>query len=281
MRSFNLSRSSRHASFVLAIALLLVLQSATPAWAWGRLGHRVISRLAEQQLTPQAKAGIAALLAKGESIADVSTWADAYRSEHSETGPWHYVDIPLDEPKYDRRLLKDDPTKGCVVDKIHEFKGVLQDKSQPVEKRRDALKFLIHFVEDMHMPMHVGENSDRGGNDTLVWFFDRDTNLHSLWDGGIIARYNSSEDAWVKELSVLPSPQTLDSASDGMVEDWATESLLAAREAYQDPVTGSRIKSGTKLGREYYEKSLPVAKQRLYQAGVRLAKVINEAFAAE
>ena len=77
---------------------------------------------------------------------------------------------------------------------------------------------------------------------------------------------------------MLPSPQRPDNATAGTVEDWATESLLAAREAYQDPATGMRIKPGTKLGREYYEKSLPVAKERMYRAGVRLAKVLNEAF---
>ena len=103
--------------------------------------------------------------------------------------------------------------------------------------------------------------------------------MHGLWDGGIIARYASSEDAWLKELTVLPSPQTPDNASDGTVEDWATESLLAAREAYLDPVTGLRIKSGAKLGQEYYERSLPVARQRLYKAGERLASVLNQAFA--
>ena len=157
--------------FIVVSSLLLALETATPAWAWGRLGHRVISRLAEQHLTPKAKAGIAVLLAAGESIADASTWADEHRRELPETAPWHYVDVPLDEPKYDPKWSGDDPKKGCVVAKINEFRATLKDPNKKVEERRFALRFLIHCIEDMHMPMHVGDNHGRGGNDTQVSFF--------------------------------------------------------------------------------------------------------------
>jgi nuclease S1 len=130
----------------------------------------------------------------------------------------------------------------------------------------------------MLMPMHVGDNKDRGGNDTQARYFDRGTNMHSLWDGRTIERMSRSEDYWIKELSVLPSSQTPDTTAGGTVEDWATESLLAAREAYVDPATGQRIKPGTKLGLDYHTKNIPVAKERMYRAGIRLAKVLNECF---
>jgi len=117
--------------------------------------------------------------------------------------------------------------------------------SKVVEERRRALRFLIHFIEDMHQPCHVGDNTDRGGNDTQVQFFDRGTNMHSLWDGGMLARMRNEEVYWLKELTVLPSSQMPEDAAAGTVEDyWATESLLAAREAFVDPATGQRIKSG-------------------------------------
>src|SRR5580658_7460012 len=96
--------------------------TATPAWAWGRLGHRVISRLAEKHMTPAAKAGVAALLEPGESLADASLWADQNRGRLPKTAPRHYVDVPLDEPRYDAKFSGDDPKKGCVVDKINEFR---------------------------------------------------------------------------------------------------------------------------------------------------------------
>ncbi len=131
----------------------------------------------------------------------------------------------------------------------------------------------------MHQPVHVGDNHDSGGNDTQVRFFDRGTNMHSLWDGGMLSRVRNNEDYWLKELTVLPSAQSEDNVAQGTVEDWATESLLAAREAYQDPMTGQRIKSGAKRGLEYHNKNMPVVKERMYPAGIRLAKVLNEAFA--
>ncbi len=100
------------------LALLMALQTTMPAYAWRRLGHRVISRLAEKNLDPRAKAAIAALLDGGESLADASTWADENRRRLPKTAPWHYVDVPLDEPRYDSKWSADDPKKGCVVDKI-------------------------------------------------------------------------------------------------------------------------------------------------------------------
>jgi nuclease S1 len=138
------------------VALLIAVQAATPAHAWCRLGHRVISRLAKKHMTEKARGALAELPDRNETIADASTWADEYRDTHRETAPWHYVDVPLDEPAYDVKWSADDPKKGCVVDKIKEFMATLKDKSKPDEERRRALRFLIHCIEDMHMPMHVG-----------------------------------------------------------------------------------------------------------------------------
>jgi nuclease S1 len=156
-------RWPRRSCFAFTIILLVTVHTTTPAWAWGRLGHRVISRLAEQNLTPKAKASIAELLEPGETLADASTWADEHRRQLPKTAPWHYVDVPLDEPRYDAKWSADDPKKGCVVDKINEFRAVLKDPTKSREDKRFGLRFLIHCVEDLHMPMHVGDNHDRGG----------------------------------------------------------------------------------------------------------------------
>jgi nuclease S1 len=106
---------------------LIALQTATPVWPWGRLGHRVISRIAEKNLNPTAKAAIAALLDEGESIADASTCADENRRRLPKTAPWHYVDVRLDEARYDSEWSADDPKKASVVEKIKEFKVTLKD----------------------------------------------------------------------------------------------------------------------------------------------------------
>jgi S1/P1 Nuclease len=96
------------------------------------------------------------------------------------------VDVPLDVPRYDDRFAGDDPTKGYIVPKVRELRATLKDRSKSVEERRFALRFLVHLVEDLHMPLHVGENHDKGGNDLQVRWFDRGSNLHRVWDSGII-----------------------------------------------------------------------------------------------
>src|SRR5262249_51649906 len=152
-----------------------------PAWAWGKVGHCAIAKLAGRHLSDRAKQEIKALLEPGESLADASTWADEHRRELPKTAPWHYVDVPLDEPRYDDRFASDEPAKGFIVPKIQELRVVLKDRSRPVEERRQALRFLVHLVEDLHMPLHVGENRDKGGNTLQVRWFDRGSNLHRVW----------------------------------------------------------------------------------------------------
>jgi hypothetical protein len=232
-------------------------------------------------LTNQAKAEIKALLEPGESLADASTWADEVRGQMRHTAPWHYVDVPLEEPKYDDRFAGDDPSKGYIVPKIRELQVVLKDRSKPVEERRQALRFLVHLVQDLHMPLHVGENHDKGGNDLQVRWYDRGSNLHRVWDSGIIDQSGRGEDGLLIDLMSMDTDAGRREALSGTVEDWATESLLAAREAYQDPKTGQRIRPGTKLGLEYQSKNMLVVHWRLFKAGIRLAMVLNEALGAE
>src|SRR5262245_31655917 len=249
------------------VAVVVATQLTPPVRAWGRLGHRLTARLADRDLTPQAKAAVAALLAPGESLADASMWADEHKRQIRGSAPWHYVDVPLDEPRYDAGFSGPEATRGSIVDKIHEFQAVLRDSSRPVNERRFALRFLVHLVGDLHQPLHFGDNRDRGGNDTQVRWFTRGSNMHRVWDSDIIERAGRDEDRWLAELVAIDTPEVRQAAIAGSV-DWATESLLAAREAYQDPRTGARIKPGSRLADEYQAKHLPIAKQRLYQAGV-------------
>ncbi len=195
--------------------------------------------------------------------------------------PSHYVDVPFDEPGYDARFSGDDPKKGFIVDKIAEFRAILKDPSKPVEERRLALRFIVHLVGDLHQPLHVGDNRDRGGNDTQVRWFDRGSNMHRLWDSDLIECNTRSEDVWLTELKALDTPEDRQEALKGTVEEWATESLLAARQAYQNPATGLRIKPGANLATAYQEANLPVVRVRLYKGGVRLAIVLNGALSAD
>jgi nuclease S1 len=113
------------------------------------------------------------------------------------------------------------------------------------------LRFLIHCIEDLHQPMHVGDNHNKGGNLTQVRFYDQGSNMHRLWDSDIIEHVSTKEDVWLLDLATMDTPDARSAASKGTVEDWATESLLAARRAYQVPETGQRLKPGQKLGDAY------------------------------
>ncbi len=130
------------------------------------------------------------LLEPGESLADISIWADSVRRDRPESGPWHYVNVPITEPEYNARFCGE---KGCVVGKIEDFRKDLANKNLPRAKRREALLFLVHFVQDMHMPLHVGDNHDRGGNDHQVQFFGEGSNLHRVWDSGMIEQAYKNE----------------------------------------------------------------------------------------
>jgi transposase len=248
---------------------LSVMGAMTP---WGRVEHRVIARFAEPRLTPKSKAAVEALLEPSESLADASTWADENRRKLPQTGTRHYVDVPLDEPKYDAKFSGDTSSKGCFVDKIHEMTATLKDPSKSVENRRFALRFLVHLVEDLHMPLHVGDDKDKGGNTTQVQLLGKGSNMHRLWDSDMIESGGATEDSWLAKLSEDQDQE----AAAGSVEDWATQSLLLALAAYKAPGSDERIKSGRKLGDDYLEANLLVVRTQFYRAGVRLAKVLNE-----
>jgi hypothetical protein len=259
-----------------AAIVTLFFWATSPAHAWGSKGHRLVARVAEAHLTDSAREAIQELLGRDEDMADASTYPDEHKKELKGSAPWHYVNVPLSAEAYSEEYC--DAKKGCVVEKIKEFRGVLKDKSKSEEDRLMALRYVIHFVGDVHQPLHVGDNKDRGGNGVQVRFFNKGTNLHKVWDTDMIEHFNHDEDAWLKSLMELDTAANRRAYMKGTPENWATESLQAAKEAYQLPGEGRMVKKGDKLGDDYYETNLPVVKQRLYQAGVRLAWVLNDIF---
>jgi len=254
---------------------LAALMMAAPAWGWGRLGHRLAGRIAEDRLTPAALKAVREILAPGESLADVSTWADDYRRDHRETGPWHYVNVPITEAKYDVKFAAQE---GGVVGKVEDFRKILADPNLPRDERAKALKFLVHLVQDMHQPVHVGHRDDRGGNDLQVQFFGQGSNLHRVWDSGLLEQPKRAEGEWVRRLEGQITPELAAGWSKEAPADWANESLEAAKGAYQTPGSDVPLRSGARLGQPYLEANLPVAERRVMQAGVRLAYVLNALF---
>jgi hypothetical protein len=244
------------------------------AWPWGRLGHRVSARMAQERLTPAALAAVHDLLGQGLSLADVSIWADE-QHEVPASGPWHYVNVPIKESRYDPRYC---PPGGCVVSKIEDFKRILQDPGAGRQQKQQALKFLIHLIADLHQPLHVGDNNDRGGNLLQVRFFNTGSNLHRVWDSQVMERHTENEQVWLWDLNFLANPKMVGEWSKGTPADWASETLQAAKEAYRLPGTGRVMPSGTELGNEYCVFALPIIQKQLAKAGIRIAFVLNEIF---
>jgi hypothetical protein len=257
------------------MAVLLSMSLAPRAgWSWGWTGHRVAARMAELRLDPVALAAVRAILDPGESLSGVSTWADR-QNEIPEGYRWHFVNIPLTQARYDPRYCLSD---GCVVSKIEEFERILRDPRADKHRKQIALKFIIHFIADLHQPLHVGDNGDRGGNLLQVRFFGEGTSLHRVWDSQVIDRHTKNENVWQWDFDFLANPQKVSEWSKGTPEDWATESLQLAKEAYHQPGSERSLRSGSRLGNDYYRFALTAIQIQLAKAGIRTVYLLNRIF---
>lgn len=258
-------------------AIVLLIAVASPAQGWGPQAHKVITRVAMDRLTPHAAAEIKGLLLDGDTLIDICTWADHEGHDAvPSSAPWHYVNVPITAAHYDAKFC---PDSGCVVSKIKHYRSVLADKKATKQERSRALLFLVHFVEDVHQPLHVGDNRDKGGNFTQIQFDGRGTNLHALWDSGLLRNLGGSDQAWVKRVEALLTPENVKAWSSSKVEDWADESLQAAKKAYHWPEGAKApIATGTTLGNDYARMAEPILKERMARAGVRLANELNAIF---
>jgi nuclease S1 len=270
----RVERRIRRRVTVVLLAAVLAFGAQQPALAWGRLAHRASARLAESRLSPHVRAIIKDLLEPGESLADASTWADENSREIPGSAAWHFVNVPIWSSHYRPRDCR---SRGCVVSKIPEFRAILADRHAPRLRRRQALRFFVHLVQDLHQPMHVADRNDRGGNDLQLQLgrFEA-TNLHQLWDSGLLRRRYRRETELVPALEELAAAPEARAWLEGTIEDWADESLEVGRRAYLNPGSNVSLRSGDTIGRAYEEANVPLALKRLSQAGVRLAALLEE-----
>lgn len=232
------------------------------AHAWGTQGHHVIANLAYAQLTAKAKTEVDRLLAiePSATLASISTWADETRNKT--TAPWHYVNFPRNTCTYD--AARDCPDGQCVVGAIDKQLAILASNA-PVEKRLTALKYVVHLVADVHQPLHAGYADDRGGNTYQVQAFGRGTNLHALWDSGLIENMGLDTGAMTARLLATAAP-----AGDFDAARVAEESCRIVGTAGLYP--------GRKVGVDYVVRFTPVMEQRLRLAGSKLAGILSALF---
>ncbi len=270
------------------LVVLLLGTGAAPLDAWGPQGHRLVARLAMARLTPAAERYVQWLL-PDRTLADVATWADAYVADHRQTAPWHYVNPPVDAVRYDRDRdcprqagvapgSRADRWRDCVVDRILYSRDRLADTSLDRAERATALRFLVHFVGDLHQPFHAMVIG-RGGNDIPVVVFGSPTcgvgsgasipcNLHGVWDSELIARRKLTDARYLDDLTRQITARRWDRRSLGTPAEWAMESLALAKAALL-PAKG-------RVDEAYYRAQIAVVDERLAIGGLRLAAMLNE-----
>lgn len=260
----------RHTPCLLFCLLLLPLE----AWGWGEPGHRIVAEVAAAQLRPAASAEVARLLA-GEpepTLGGIASWADQFRANGGDAGKrtssWHYVNF---KGGCDYVPARDCPDGNCAVGAINRFFLALSDTRRSDAERREALKFLVHFIGDIHQPLHATSREDRGGNEYQLSYRGKGTNLHAAWDFRILERNGLPASEEVRRLlQAPPLPADATRRSDRPAVEWALEScrlvetpgIYPARHILEDT---------------YLDAQLPLAEERLRRGGARLADMLNYA----
>ena len=240
----------------------------------GNDGHKIVAIIAEKHLTDSARSEARRLLGNS-SLESIATFADDVRNSRPETKQFHFVDIPLTETTYDPARDCQASTNGdCVIAAIERFRTTLADRTRSDADRAEALKFIVHLVGDMHQPLHCADrNNDRGGNAVKLTFLRKKSNLHAVWDSGIIREADLSNVEFADELEAAIVAREIDGIQRGTPITWANEAHKLARTNAYKLVP----KSGAILGVAYYNHNFAVVDSQLTKAGLRLAKVLNDA----
>lgn len=273
--------------FSVAVIVVILFSPMPLLHAWGAQGHRLVALIAADRLTPTAKQNVAWLL-DGQTLADVASWADSITGDQVQSSYWHYLNIPPGASGYDRdrdcpvqpgveKGSRGDRWRDCVVDRIAYWEERLANPKLDRSDRATALKFVVHFIGDLHQPFHA-LGVGRGGNDVKVRVFGQSDcgndparpspcNLHSVWDGRLISRRNLDDPTYVVRLKKLIDEKGFASQPAGTPAQWAEQSFKLAKEGL--------VADGTNIDDAYFERHIKVIEDRLALAGVRLAADLN------
>ena len=250
-----------------------VLLSAMPlqeGLAWGPAGHRIVGHIAEMNLDP----GILKTIREKFNIkhlANVANWADAIKKSRHKPDVLHYTNIAVNHRTYNQK--RDCPRKRCVTEKIKEYKSLLIDPESSPKTRKEAFKFLVHLVADVHQPMHLGYEKDRGGNEIAVTFGNKPTNLHRVWDHDLVFLKGKTQLQFARQLNRSISSENKKQWTGGP-DDWSNESRALVLD-YGYPLQFSK---GRELSSSYIREGRRIVDERLQRAGIRLAEMLNQLF---
>ena len=249
-------------------ALVVILLFGTlNAISWGLTGHRVIAEIAQKHINSKTQKELKRVF-EHESLAFNANWMDFVKSDTSYDymKPWHYATIP-DNKTYEQAGT---PPEKDILWAINNFTGQLKSDTLTLDQERFALRCLIHLVGDIHQPLHVGNGEDKGGNEVKIKFFWKNSNLHQVWDSGMIDGEQLSFTEWA---------MFLDHSEKGEIErlqnskplDWVNESKALRASVYD-------TKGEDNLTYQYVYSHQAIVHRRLKEAGIRLAGLLNEIY---
>jgi hypothetical protein len=250
------------------IGFLNTSTSTEIAPAWGPTGHRATGKIAEKHLTKKAKKRIDKLL-NGESLAFVSTYGDEIKSErkYNKYYSWHYVNMPFDKT-YEQ---SEKNPNGDIITGIDKCIEVLKSDTSSTEDKQFFLKMLVHFIGDLHQPLHIGRAEDKGGNDIQVRWFNKGTNLHRVWDEDMISEWKMSYVELANTSEKLSKAQ-INAIQNGSVLDWMRDTRKLTKSTYES------VEVGEKLRYRYSYDHFPTVRKQIQKGGLRLAKLLNDIF---
>jgi len=258
------------------VACLIPMLWSNPTLAWGPEGHQIVALIASRNLSARARHEVLRLLG-GTDVASAmmmaSTWADDIRASRPDTAPWHFVNIEINSTGYDQ--VRDCAEDNCVVGQISRDRRLLADPTLLPVLRGEALKFLIHFVGDIHQPLHCADNHDRGGNAMAIELNGQRLNIHSLWDFEMVEQLGDDPKTVSSEIErhVSLGDQTM------RPEIWADQSFAIAKGEIYAKFGTAPLDGPLVVTQSYLAEEAPTVRRQLKRAGLRLAMLINQAFA--
>lgn len=254
------------------LLLSIIVGSPSAALAWGASGHATVAEIAQRRLSPLIQRRVSALLGGNHSLASVASWADTQALLQPATRRWHYVNIPLGAKAYDPvRDCEKRPEGDCLVAAIVHFQGILASRRMPKAERSKALRYLVHLIADAHQPLHCAErDGDAGGTLLKLTYFGTPFSLHQVWDFAMLDRATYDWGEHVRQAEAWLQDQDVGTLAGGTPLSWVMESHRLAANAYDIP-------SDLNLAEAYHDKALPIARQQLAKAGVRLASLLTRA----